>query len=168
MNEIMRVIFDTHGGDSELNYRSGEEVTVIRELSEKEVDINDVGRMFHVRFNDGYEIDAFEDELSEINRRERNCMKASELKIDLTKERIDFAVMTALYFGNMSGNVDPTEWNFSCDYDSFQVIEACIKFAKNYDFNMISECDDEWFIDTELAREAAFDFADKMMKGMIV
>lgn len=57
-------IFDTHGGCEELNDRSGSSVLVLRALTEKEVDINDVGLMYEVRFSDGYKRDAFEDELS--------------------------------------------------------------------------------------------------------
>lgn len=56
--------FDTHGGYEELNDRSGSSVLVLRALTEKEVDINDVGPMYEVRFPDGYQCDAFEDELS--------------------------------------------------------------------------------------------------------
>lgn len=59
----MKKVFDTHGADSELNDRSGQEVEVIRELTENECDKSDVGDMYRVRFNDGYIIDVFEDEL---------------------------------------------------------------------------------------------------------
>lgn len=59
-------LFDTHGGDTQLNDRSGQVVEVIRPLTGKEVDLADVGPMFKVRFEDGYETDAFEDELSDI------------------------------------------------------------------------------------------------------
>ena len=97
-------------------------------------------------------------------------MKASELKIDLTKERKDFAIMTALYVGNKAAQIDPTEWNCTCDYDSFPIIQACTTFADTYDFDMESDNpdDDEWFIDTELAREAAYTFADEIIKGLII
>jgi hypothetical protein len=59
----MKTIFDTHGNDSELNSRSGQSVTILRKLTEDECDINEVGNMFRIRFDDGYETDAFEDEL---------------------------------------------------------------------------------------------------------
>ena len=59
----MKKVFDTHGADNELNDRSGQEVEVIRELTENECDKSDVGDMYRVRFNDGYIIDVFEDEL---------------------------------------------------------------------------------------------------------
>ena len=62
----MKVIFDTHGNDSELNCRSGQEVEVIRSLTETECDIAEVGNMYKIRFADGMETDAFEDELIKI------------------------------------------------------------------------------------------------------
>lgn len=63
---VETAIFDTHGADSKLNSRSGSEVVVIRELTEDECDIEDVGKMYHIRFADGFETDAFEDELTFI------------------------------------------------------------------------------------------------------
>lgn len=60
----MKFIFDTHGSDRRLNHRSGQTVKVVRALTEKEADIEDVGKMFHVRFADGFETDAFADELT--------------------------------------------------------------------------------------------------------
>ena len=58
----MKRIFNTT--DSELKKYNGTEVEVIRPLTEKECDIADVGNMYKVRFFDGYERDAFEDELA--------------------------------------------------------------------------------------------------------
>ena len=58
----MKKIFNTT--DSELKKYNGTEVEIIRPLTEKECDIADVGNMYKVRFYDGYERDAFEDELS--------------------------------------------------------------------------------------------------------
>ena len=60
---IKKAIFDTHGGDSKLNNRSGEVVEVLRALTSDEADLNDVGPMYKIRFADGFETDAFEDEL---------------------------------------------------------------------------------------------------------
>ena len=90
---------------------------------------------------------------------------ASELGMDLTKERVDFAVMTALYVGNLSAQIDPTEWSAPCDYDSFDIINDCIKFANEYDFDM-EFYNNEWVIDTGLAREAAFKFAEQEVKKL--
>lgn len=56
-------IFDTHGYDSKLNCRSGSTVAALRPLTEKEADLVETGPMFRIRFDDGYETDAFEDEL---------------------------------------------------------------------------------------------------------
>lgn len=58
----MKKIFNTT--DSELKKYNGTEVEIIRPLTEKECDIADVGNMYKVRFYDGYERDAFEDELN--------------------------------------------------------------------------------------------------------
>ena len=56
----LKAIFDTHGADTELNCRSGQEVEILRELTENECDIEEVGRMYHIPFEDGLETDAFE------------------------------------------------------------------------------------------------------------
>ena len=58
----MKKIFNTT--DSELKKYNGTEVEIIRPLTEKECDIEDVGNMYKVRFYDGYVRDAFEDELN--------------------------------------------------------------------------------------------------------
>jgi len=58
-------VFDSHGQDTQLNDRSGQVVEVIRPLTEDEADLFDVGPMYRIRFDDGYETDAFEDELSD-------------------------------------------------------------------------------------------------------
>lgn len=60
----MKFMFDSHGGDSKLNARTGQLVAVLRALTPQEADINDVGPMFRIRFEDGYETDAFADELT--------------------------------------------------------------------------------------------------------
>lgn len=65
----MQKVFDTHGADSELNCRSGEVVDVLRPLTEQEADLFETGPMFHIRFvADGFETDAFEDELLPLSR----------------------------------------------------------------------------------------------------
>ena len=58
--------FDTHGCDSELNSRSGAVVEVLRPLTEDEADLHETGPMFRIRFRDGFETDAFEDELDDV------------------------------------------------------------------------------------------------------
>jgi hypothetical protein len=44
--------------------RSGMRVIVLRALNEDEVDMSEVGQMYTIRFEDGVETDAFEDELT--------------------------------------------------------------------------------------------------------
>ena len=60
-----RMVFNTV--DSDLTKYNGTEVEVIRPLTDKECDTEEVGRMYRVRFHDGYERDAFEDELTPLN-----------------------------------------------------------------------------------------------------
>lgn len=74
-------------------------------------------------------------------------MKVSELNMDLTNERKQFAVMIGLYFGSMS------------DDDRLSLIDDIVKFADNYDFDMVEE-DGKWVIDTGKAREAAWNEAE--------
>ena len=62
----MYAIFDTHGHDSTLNHRSGEKVKIIRPLTEKEADLQEVGPMYKIQFIDGFITDAFIDELDII------------------------------------------------------------------------------------------------------
>lgn len=52
--------------DKELLKYNGTDVEVVRLLTETECNIEDFGNMYKVRFADGYERDAFEDELEEI------------------------------------------------------------------------------------------------------
>ena len=66
----MAYIYDTHGCDLKMNCRSGEEVTVIHELTEKEADIDEVGPMYKVMFSDGLLVDAYDDELIWIKKEE--------------------------------------------------------------------------------------------------
>lgn len=58
------VIYDSHGADSELNERTGETAVILRSLNSDECDKAEVGNMYRIKFDsDGYETDAFEDEL---------------------------------------------------------------------------------------------------------
>jgi len=50
--------------DTELMKYNGTEVEIIRPLTKEEADIDDVGNMYKGKFEDGYERDIFEDELS--------------------------------------------------------------------------------------------------------
>lgn len=58
--------FNAHGGDSELNGRSGEVIVVVGKLHPSEHDECETGPMHRIRFDDGFETDAFIDEI-EIN-----------------------------------------------------------------------------------------------------
>ena len=88
------------------------------------------------------------------------------IDFNFTKERQDLAVMAALYVGNLASEIDPMKVNPHCDYDSFTVIYKCVNFANRYDFEMCEECG-EWVIDTEVAREDAFRFAEDMIKEIL-
>ncbi len=59
-------VFNTHGGDSTWNERSGETCMVLRSLTPDEADMFDVGPMYRIVFSDGQLADAFEDELTRI------------------------------------------------------------------------------------------------------
>lgn len=60
MNE--KVFLYYGGGTEDLRERTGQMIEVIRELDDSERD-PEAGRMFRVRFPDGHEADAFEDEV---------------------------------------------------------------------------------------------------------
>jgi len=77
----VKFLFDSHGGDSELNARTGQRVMVLRALTEQEADIFDDGKMFNIRFEDGFETDAFADELTldEITPLEGQMFVADEI-----------------------------------------------------------------------------------------
>lgn len=58
--------FNTHGGDSTLNHRSGQHITVIDVCDPCEYEYEEIGWMYRVRFDDGFEAEAFEDEIEEV------------------------------------------------------------------------------------------------------
>lgn len=45
--------------------KNGQEVTIIRRLTDKAADLNEVGMMYKAKLEDGTELDVFEDELVE-------------------------------------------------------------------------------------------------------
>ena len=61
-----KVIFDSMGADSSLKSRDLEKATIIRPLTSNEADLFEVGNMYKIVFEDGFETDAFEDELIEV------------------------------------------------------------------------------------------------------
>ena len=62
-NSGLHFIFNTHGTDSDLCVRDGQKCAILRRLTKKEADMFEVGPMYKIRFLDGFETDAFEDEL---------------------------------------------------------------------------------------------------------
>ena len=58
-----RYVFDTHGQDSCWCRYDGQECMVIRALTEQEADLYETGPMYLVRFDNGTQIDVFDDEL---------------------------------------------------------------------------------------------------------
>lgn len=56
--------FNARGLDSAWSTRNGQTCTVIRPLTADEADLSDVGPMYRIRFEDGVNTIAFEDELS--------------------------------------------------------------------------------------------------------
>lgn len=62
------VLFNTHGQDSQLKKYDGCYGTIVRVLSEKECDIEDVGRMYEVCLANNETVHAFEDELEKLRK----------------------------------------------------------------------------------------------------
>lgn len=59
----MKKVFNSKGNDSKLAKYDGCVCEIVRELTKDEAGIDDVGKMFHIKFLGGYETDVFEDEL---------------------------------------------------------------------------------------------------------
>lgn len=51
---------------SDYIYLNGRKCTIVRQLTEEECDIDDVGNMYEIRFDDGTIVTAFEDELTSV------------------------------------------------------------------------------------------------------
>lgn len=63
---MIKAIFNYSGSEDmfpELFSRSGQEVTILRALTQEEADINDIGPMYKIQFKDGVVHEAFQDEL---------------------------------------------------------------------------------------------------------
>lgn len=66
---MVKAIFTYSGSEDiypELFARSGQEVEVLKAYTKKEIDIEDVGPMYQIKFQDGLVHDAFADELKNI------------------------------------------------------------------------------------------------------
>ncbi len=60
----MKFVFDSHGKSSKLNARTGQTVEVLWAWVTDEADADNVSDSFHIRFEDGFETDAYADELT--------------------------------------------------------------------------------------------------------
>lgn len=63
-------------------------------------------------------------------------------------ERVQLGAMAALYIGGKTHGT----------LDGLDVIDKCLDFAWAYEFELVKQ-DDEWLINTEKAREDAYEFA---------
>lgn len=104
-------MFDTRGGDSRLNFRSGQVVEVVRELGPDDVDTADVGRMFRIRFEDGHEDDAFEDELTDA----MGLVKAARLPGFYTDERGAYGIVLGTVYICCFINSDDYQYDVTAD-----------------------------------------------------
>lgn len=57
------VFFKTYDSDINLQKHSGKMAVIIRPLRENEVDIFEIENMYVIKFSDGFDCHAFEDEL---------------------------------------------------------------------------------------------------------
>ena len=64
--QIGKFIYDSHEADTTMNHLTGQEVEIIRPLTEDEADIEEVGMMYKCKFEDGEIRDCFDDELMDI------------------------------------------------------------------------------------------------------
>lgn len=58
-----RYVNDPETSEKELVKREGQTVTVFAPLNPETYDIEETGTMYRIKFEDGYETDAFEEEL---------------------------------------------------------------------------------------------------------
>lgn len=103
--------------------------------------------------NDITKIDELE--MSEVNDELISC-GIQPIDCRFEKERKQFAVMIGMYYRDVCGD-DQFD-------DSLSVITDIIKCAENHDFELINEYE-EWVIDTEKAREAAYNYAYEIREG---
>lgn len=144
----MKKVFDTHGGDTKLNDRTGQVVDVLRPLTEAEADIADVGKMYKVRFPDGFETDAFEDELSDLDDKMVNIREAL-LPGFYTDERGAYGIVLGsvyicCFINSDDGQYDVTvdtvgesgDFDLNLEWDSFDEPQKAVKrlrhFVKKY------------------------------------
>lgn len=131
MNRFMT--FDTHNGDSQWNERTGRRVEVLRELTEAEADIADVGKMFCIRFEDGVETDAFEDELVDP----MAAVKAYRLPGFYTDERGAYGVIVGKVYICCFVNSEDGKYDVTAD-----TLDANGDFALNLDWESYDQPED--------------------------
>ena len=85
-------------------------------------------------------------EMSDVNPMLIHC-GIKPIDYTLKRERETFIAMLGVYYGENEHHSD-----------SLNRITQLVNFARSYDFEMCEE-DGYWVIDTELAREAAYEFA---------
>lgn len=90
--------FDTKGSDSTWKAWDGQYCTILRPLTKEEADIDDIGPMWRIRFDDEKhtETDAFDDEL----------YGPLQEKIVLISQSMTFTLITDLPYGEPTANGD--------------------------------------------------------------
>lgn len=126
-------------GDSEWDSRTGEVAEILHRLGSDEADVVDVGPMFHIRFNDGFEMDAFIDELPNLGE-----YLLGEVVFDITTCVPQFTAKGAL-----------TE-NF--EYDSRDLYASIFEWAKEFEQKHPQPGFDYMILVEEFARKKLCDF----------
>ena len=82
-----KFIYNSHNADTLRNHLTGQEVEVIRPLTEEEADIEEVGMMYKCKFADGLVREVFEDELDPIKEAavESHREATAETNLNLSK-----------------------------------------------------------------------------------
>ncbi len=69
-DKVTSALFTRYCGTTSIEHdllaHSRQRCEVVRPLTRDEADIDDVGQMYHIRFADGFEADAYDDELSAL------------------------------------------------------------------------------------------------------
>ena len=104
---------------------------------------------YGLKLNDATKIDELE--MSEVNDKLISC-GIQPVYYHFEKERKDFIAMVAMYYGQAYGS------------DSLKDLRTIVKFAEEYDFD-VEEYHGEWLINTEAARNAAYDYAIALARG---
>lgn len=109
----MKSVF-VSSGDSKWDNRTGETAVILYQLGNDKADVADVGLMFHIRFNDGVETDAFIDELPDLE------------KYRFGETIFDIATCIPLF----TGKGEPAE---NEEYDSRELYACIFEWAKEFE-----------------------------------